>query len=50
MEIVLLPEFIVLENLAAEVREINIKSCLKWKGAAYTGLKLPLPKVWGIKD
>jgi hypothetical protein len=42
---VMLPVFIVLENLTVEVLKLDIRSCLKWKGAAHTGLKLPLKMV-----
>jgi hypothetical protein len=43
----MLPVFIFLENLAAEVRKLNIRSCLKWKGAVHSGFKAAPSKILG---
>jgi hypothetical protein len=43
----MLPEFIVLENLAVKVRKLNIRSCLKWKGAIPPGFGSPPTKILG---
>ena len=43
----MLPEVIVLENLTMEVRKLNIRSGLKWKGAIPPDFGSPPTKILG---